>query len=142
MSGGFRPLGLETGAPHHKAQVERCRLLTKYGAKDGSLFSCVVAQTGENHATGTSKAEHVSKTKNNVTAPLQACCIQPRSCALHSCMMWVCAVVSNSVIPWNVVHQVPLSMEFPRQEYWRGVRFPTPGDLLYVQLLLFRKTHL
>ena len=29
----------------------------------------------------------------------------------------------------TVVHQVPLSMEFPRQEYWSGVPFPTPGDL-------------
>ena len=26
-------------------------------------------------------------------------------------------------------HQVPLSMEFPRQEYWSGLPFPTPGDL-------------
>ena len=78
VSGGCRPLGLETRAPHHKAQVERCRLITKYGAKDGSFFLCVVAQTGENHATGTSKAEQVSKTENSVNAPFQAHCIQPR----------------------------------------------------------------
>ena len=25
--------------------------------------------------------------------------------------------------------QTPLSMEFPRQEYWSGLPFPTPGDL-------------
>ena len=25
--------------------------------------------------------------------------------------------------------QAPLSMEFPRQEYWSGLPFPTPGDL-------------
>ena len=24
--------------------------------------------------------------------------------------------------------QAPLSMEFPRQEYWSGLPFPTPGD--------------
>ena len=24
----------------------------------------------------------------------------------------------------------PLSMEFPRQEYWSGRPFPSPGDLL------------
>ena len=60
---------------------------------------------------------------------------------MHECV-GTCSVVFNPVIPWNVVHQVPLSMEFPRQEYWSGVLFPTPGDLLYVQLLLFRKTHL
>ena len=34
-----------------------------------------------------------------------------------------------SVTLWTVVHQVLLSMEFPRQEYWSGVPFPTPGDL-------------
>ena len=31
--------------------------------------------------------------------------------------------------PWTVVHQVPLSMGFSRQEYWSGLPFPSPGDL-------------
>ena len=31
--------------------------------------------------------------------------------------------------PWTVAHQVPLSMGFPRQEYWNGLPFPFPGDL-------------
>ena len=31
---------------------------------------------------------------------------------------------------WIVAHQVPLSMEFSRQEYWSGLSFPSPGDLL------------
>ena len=30
--------------------------------------------------------------------------------------------------PWTVAHQVPLSMGFPRQEYWSGLPFPS-GDL-------------
>ena len=30
---------------------------------------------------------------------------------------------------WTVAHQVPLSMEFSRQEYWSGLPFPSPGDL-------------
>ena len=29
--------------------------------------------------------------------------------------------------PWTVAHQAPLSMGFPRQEYWSGLPFPTPG---------------
>ena len=33
------------------------------------------------------------------------------------------------VTPWTVAHQVPLSMEFPRQEYWSRLPFPTSGDL-------------
>ena len=32
-------------------------------------------------------------------------------------------------IPWTVDCQVPLSIEFSRQEYWSVLPFPTPGDL-------------
>ena len=31
--------------------------------------------------------------------------------------------------PWTAVPQAPLSMGFPRQEYWSGLLFPSPGDL-------------
>ena len=31
--------------------------------------------------------------------------------------------------PWTVAHQVPLSMEFSRQEYWSGFPFLSPRDL-------------
>ena len=31
--------------------------------------------------------------------------------------------------PSTAAHQAPLSMGFSRQEYWRGVPFPSPGDL-------------
>ena len=31
--------------------------------------------------------------------------------------------------PWTVAHQAPLLMGFPRQEYWSGLPFPSPGDL-------------
>ena len=30
---------------------------------------------------------------------------------------------------WTVTHQVPLSVEFSRQEYWSGLPFPSAGDL-------------
>ena len=33
------------------------------------------------------------------------------------------------VTPWTVACQAPLSMEFPRQEYWSGLPFPSPRDL-------------
>jgi len=29
----------------------------------------------------------------------------------------------------TVAHQALLSMGFPRQEYWSGLPFPSPGDL-------------
>ena len=31
--------------------------------------------------------------------------------------------------PWSVALQVPLSMVFPRQEYWSELAFPSPGAL-------------
>ena len=31
--------------------------------------------------------------------------------------------------PWIVAYQAPQSMGFSRQEYWRGLPFPSPGDL-------------
>ena len=43
----------------------------------------------------------------------------------------VCSAVSNSATPWTVALQAPLSMGFSRQEYWRGLPFPSPGDLSY-----------
>ena len=33
------------------------------------------------------------------------------------------------VTPCTVACQFPLSMGFPRQEYWSGLLFPSPGDL-------------
>ena len=37
--------------------------------------------------------------------------------------MFICSVMSNAA------RQAPLSMGFPRQEYWSGLPFPPPGNL-------------
>ena len=40
------------------------------------------------------------------------------------------SVLSNFfATQWTVACQAPLSMGFPRQEYWSGLPFPPPGDL-------------
>ena len=39
------------------------------------------------------------------------------------------SVASNSVTPWTVAHQAPLSKGFSGQEYWSGLPCPLPGDL-------------
>ena len=44
--------------------------------------------------------------------------------------MLSCSVASDSATPWTVVRQAPLSLGFPRQEYWSGLPFPSPADLL------------
>ena len=33
------------------------------------------------------------------------------------------------VTPWTIARQAPLSMEVSRQEYWRGLPFPSPEHL-------------
>ena len=44
--------------------------------------------------------------------------------------LFSCQDVSASfVISWTVACQAPLSMRFPKQEYWSGVPFPSPGVL-------------
>ena len=44
-------------------------------------------------------------------------------------LLFSCLFVSDSVTPWTVICQAPMSMEFSRQEYRSGLPFPTPGDL-------------
>ena len=36
----------------------------------------------------------------------------------------------DSTTLWSIAHQAPLSMGFSRQDYWIGLPFPFPGDLL------------
>ena len=42
---------------------------------------------------------------------------------------WSLSHVPLFVTPWTVAYQAPPSMGFPRQEYWSGLPFPSPGDL-------------
>ena len=44
-----------------------------------------------------------------------------------------CGLVTKScppfATPWPAAHQAPLFIGLPRQEYWSGLPFPSPGDL-------------
>ena len=52
---------------------------------------------------------------------LEVLCVL-RSKSLQSCpTLWT---------PWTAARQLPLSMEFSRQEYWSGLPHPPPGNLL------------
>ena len=37
-------------------------------------------------------------------------------------------LIANHVTPWTAARQAPLSIGFPRQEYWSELSFPSPGD--------------
>ena len=47
---------------------------------------------------------------------------------LSVCIQWLSSVQLLAT-PWTVTHQAPLSMGFPRQEYWSRFPFPLPEDL-------------
>ena len=61
--------------------------------------------------------------------------VSPRRDEAYPSNEHACCVLSHfsSVQPfvtsWTVVLQAPLSMGFPRQEYWSGLPCPPPGEL-------------
>ena len=51
------------------------------------------------------------------------------SCIHASRVTYVLSRIQLFAIPWTITHQAPLSMGFPRLEYWSGLPFPSPGHL-------------
>ena len=53
--------------------------------------------------------------------------------SVHFIYFCYCSLVIKSCLTlcntWTVACQAPLSMGFPRQEYWSGLSFPSPQDL-------------
>ena len=47
--------------------------------------------------------------------------------------MCVLSHVQLSGTPWAVARHVPVSMGFPRQEYWSGLPFPPPGKIILIE---------
>ena len=67
---------------------------------------------------------HIGQRRSNWSCPGILCSVK------HVCvcakLLWLCLTVYD---PVNCSRQAPLSMRFPRQEYWSGLPFPLPGDL-------------
>ena len=49
--------------------------------------------------------------------------------AVRGCIPSCFSHVRLFATPWTVARQAPLSVGFSRQEYWRGLPCPPPGDL-------------
>ena len=52
-----------------------------------------------------------------------------------ACMLSLFSHVQRCATLWTVACQVPLSLEFSRQEYWIGLPCPPPGDLPGIELV-------
>ena len=50
-------------------------------------------------------------------------------CPYYEMLCQITLVMSDSVTPWTVAHQAPLSLGFFSQEYWSELSFPSPGNL-------------
>ena len=48
---------------------------------------------------------------------------------MRACLLSCFSHVRLFMTLWIVAHQAPLSMGFPRQEYWSGLPCLPPGDL-------------
>ena len=53
-------------------------------------------------------------------------CVSVGVCVAQPCLI-LCSM--DSMTPWTIARQAPLSMGFPRQEYWMALPLPSPGDL-------------
>ena len=62
---------------------------------------------------------NVSVPENQAQIPWHALCVS--ACVLSHIQLFA--------TPWTLAHQPPLSMGFPKQEYWSGLPFLTPGGL-------------
>ena len=49
--------------------------------------------------------------------------------SMHVCVLSWFSHVQLFATPWTAAHQVSMSMESSRQEYWSGLPCPPPGDL-------------
>ena len=56
-------------------------------------------------------------------------CLMGQRMSLHCCLVAKSVVSDSLATLWTVALQAPLSMGFPRQEYWSGLPLPSPGDL-------------
>ena len=98
-------------------QVTLMRPLSKWNKFSKSLYfslsfhpACTILTTVEGENLWPPKQMSYSQIQVNGN-----CCCFPLSCILLF------------VTPCTLAHQAPLSMDFPRQEYWSGLPFLTPG---------------
>ena len=98
-------------------QVTLMRPLSKWNKFSKSLYfslsfhpACTILTTVEGENLWPPKQMSYSQIHVNGN-----CCCFPLSCILLF------------VTPCTLAHQAPLSMDFPRQEYWSGLPFSPPG---------------
>ena len=80
------------------------------------------------------KPQASGKVGSVLSVILFLCCLSryrvgDRDAPCPMCSSHLLSRVRLFATPWTTGHQAPLSMGFPREEYWSGLPFPSPGDL-------------
>ena len=68
--------------------------------------------------------------RNRTQRPSQGLTMESTQIPSTLCYTHLLRHVPLFVTLWAVAHQAPLSMGFPRQQYWSGWPYSPPGDLL------------
>ena len=77
------------------------------------------------HSTGVSALASFLPKKSQGWSPLEHSWLEKEN--MECPTGWALSRVELSATPWTVAHQVLLSMEFSRQEYWMDYHFPFQG---------------
>ena len=104
-------------------------------ATHSSILAWKISQTEElvGYNPWSCKKSERTESADNGSSDLRNCSHSVESGPLghssgHVCV-YVCVLVAQSCLTLcNPMDCSPLSMGFPRQEYWSGLLFPTPGD--------------
>ena len=94
-------------------------LLEKGMATHSSILAWRIPWTVQ--SMGSQRVRHDRVGFTFIFTPYQTIKLIPAKLCVLSC-------VRLFVTPWTVALQAPLSMRLPRQEYWSGQSFPSPGD--------------
>ena len=102
----------------HPLYQKKFQIQANKGLKETDFFLICIMQWRRSFKTWLNKKPNVKLLEKNQI--------------LHHYWKFYACTVSNVqlfAIPWTVAHQVPLSMGFFMEEYWRGLPFPSLGDL-------------
>ena len=106
----IHPINISMERPQHMPGMVLGARMQRSVRHDACPLHSVLSQPGDSHI--------------NWQLPRRWGCV-----CVCVCVCVSLSVLSNSVTPWTVVHQAPLSMGFFRQKYWNGLPVPSRGDL-------------
>ena len=96
------------------------------GKDSQTLLLALTFRLGKKREMGVGKGRRKDESKKSLSDTVCACvCV-----CVCVCVFWSLHCVWLFVTPWTVAHHAPLSVGFSRQEYYIGLPFPFPGDLL------------